>query len=153
MTVQFSRSVRSIQADNLGPMLVGVAFFAAVMLGWAIWFFFATIPSYENSTTATYQQNGYIMADFSPAAFLQLRRGQSAQFRVATDGQSMPAIPLTVTDLYPERGQARLILQVDDAEAITLQSGIGGEVKVVTQQLSPARTVLRSAGLSPATQN
>lgn len=149
MTVQFSRSVRSIQADNLGPMLVGAAFFAVLMLGWVIWFFFATIPYYESSTTATYQQDGHIMAEFSEAAFPQIRRGQSAQFHLLPEGQSSASIPLTVTDLYPETAQVRLIMRLADAEIMRLQPGTVGEVKVTTRQISPARTVLQSAGLLP----
>lgn len=149
MTVQFSRSVRSIQADNLGPMVIGAAFFAVLMLGWVIWFFFATIPSYESSVSATYPRDGYVVAEFSEAAFSQLRRGQSAQFRLSTSGKSLPAIPLVVTDLYPETTQVRLIFHADDATVAVLQPGSTGQVKVVTERISPARTVLRSAGLLP----
>lgn len=149
MTVQFSRSVRSIQADNLGPMVVGAAFFAVLMIGWVIWFFFAAIPSYTTSITAAYGQEGYVMATFTEDAFPQLRRGQSAQFHLATKGKSTPAISLTVTDLYPEAAQARLILQNDNVGSPLLQPGSVGQVQVVTEQISPARTVLRAAGLLP----
>lgn len=149
MTVQFSRSVRSIQADNVGPMVVGAAFFAVLMFGWVIWVFFAAIPSYASSITATYLQEGYIVATFAEDTFSQLRRGQSAQFHLATKGKSTPAIPLTVTDLYPETAQARLILQNDEVELMLLQPGLGGQVQVVIEQVSPARTVLRAAGLLP----
>ncbi|MCB0065015.1 MAG: hypothetical protein KDE19_22985 [Caldilineaceae bacterium] len=149
MTVHFSRSVRSIQADNLGPMVVGAAFFAVLMLGWVLWFFFATVPYFETSTTATYQPNGYIMAEFSESAFGRLRRGQSAQFLLATDGQTAHSIPLVITDLYAETAQARLILRTGNDEQLPLQPGVTGQVKVTTEQLSPARIVLRSAGLFP----
>lgn len=147
MTVHFSRSVRSIQADNLGPMLVGAAFFAVIMLGWMIWFFFAAIPYFESSTSATYQQDGYIMADFSEPAFLRLRRGQSAQFLLGTTKKNSPTIPLVVTDLYPERAQARLVVRAEDADTLAVPLGTVGQVKVKVEEQSPAQTVLRSAGL------
>ena len=147
MTVHFSRSVRSIQADNLGPMLVGAAFFAVIMLGWMIWFFFAAIPYFESSASATYQQDGYIMADFSESAFLRLRRGQPAQFLLSTTEMNASAIPLVITDLYPETAQARLVLRAEDAESPVLPSGTMGQVKVTVEQRSPAHTVLSSAGL------
>ncbi len=147
MTVHFSRSVRSIQADNLGPMLVGAAFFAVIMLGWMIWFFFAAIPYFESSTSATYQPDGYIMADFSEAGFLRLRRGQSAQFLSSSTAKNASAIPLVITDLYPETAQARLVLRVDEREGLALPTGTIGEVKVTVEQHSPAHTVLTSAGL------
>jgi len=129
-------------------MVVGAAFFAVLMFGWLLWFFFAGIPSYASSTTATYVQEGYIVATFGEDAFPQLRRGQSAQFHLPAAGKSLPVVALTVTDLYPETGEVRLILR-DDSGAMLLQPGMGGQVKVVTEEVSPARTVLRAAGLLP----
>ena len=151
MTVQFTRSVRSIQADSLGPMLVGAIFFTVLMLGWLFWLFFATIPNYENSSTATLQRDGYVMAGFSSTAFNRLRRGQSGQFLPGTSIGNATAIPLVVTDLYPESGRVRLILRVESEEVVSLQSDMTGEVKITVEELSPATMVLRSAGLLPKT--
>lgn len=147
MTVQFSRSVRSIQADNLSPMLVGAAFFAILMLGWILWFFFASIPYYENSTIASYQQDGYVMANFSVTAFDRLQRGLPAQFVPLTTRRTVPPIPMIVTDVYLETTQVRLVLQIEDHKIFPLQPGTTGEVKVTVEQLSPARVVLQAAGL------
>lgn len=147
MTVQFSRSVRSVQADNLGPMLIGAAFFAVLIFGWILWFFFATVPYFAESTEASYQREGYILANFPAATFPRLRRGQTAQFLLTTGDQTSSTIPLIVSDLYPETAQARLILRVSDQDAPRLQPGLTGQVKVTVERLTPARIVLRSAGL------
>ena len=147
MTVQFSRSVRSIHADNLGPMLIGTTFFAILMLGWVLWFFFAAIPDYEDSTAATYQREGYVMAEFSALAFNRLQRGQPAQFQPAVEDRIVLTIPLVVTDIYPETSQARLVVRAEDETTLPLQSGLTGQVKVTVEQFSPAVIVLRSAGL------
>ncbi|MBV7329449.1 hypothetical protein KFU94_14600 [Chloroflexi bacterium TSY] len=149
MTVQFSHSVRSIQADNLRPILIGTAFFVVLMFGWALWFFLAAIPNYENSTSATYRQDGYVMADFSSTAFGRLQRGQSAQFTPLATDSTKVVIPMIITDVYPETTQAQLVLRVEDDNVFPIQPGITGEVKVVVERISPARVVLRSAGLLP----
>lgn len=149
MTVKFSRSVRSIQADNLIPVLVGISFFALLMLGWMIWFFFAQIPTYTTSTAAVYQQEGYIIAEFAANDIEEIHRGQAAQFQLLTAHREITTIPLIVTDVDLVARRARLILQVD-VEAITkLPVGATGQVKVRVKQDSPALFVLRAAGLWP----
>ncbi|MEZ4737287.1 MAG: hypothetical protein R3E79_60165 [Caldilineaceae bacterium] len=151
MTVKFSRSVRSIQADNLVPVLVGISFFTLLMVGWIIWFFFAQVPTYVTSSTAVYQQTGYVLAEFPAPAIEQIRRGQPARLQLPTTNQSSQMIPLVVTDVDSAAGQVRLILQIDDEDFTRLPVGATGEVQVVVKQDSPALFVLRAAGLWPET--
>ena len=149
MTVQFSRSVRSLQADNLSPIIIGAVGFALLMVGWLLWFFFATVVTYETSNTATYQPQGYVIASFAPATFRRLQPGQPAEFMPQTAEGKAPAIRVIATDLYPETGEVRFIIRVEDDEVPALQPGMTGTVRIIVEQLSPARIVLRSAGLMP----
>lgn len=149
MTVQFSRSVRSLQADNLTPIVIGTISFALLMIGWLLWFFFATIVTYEMSIMATYQPQGYVIARFSPATFRRLQPGQPATFMPQTAADTAPSIRVIATDLYPETGEVRFIIRVEDDEVPALQPGMTGAVRIIVEQLSPARIVLRSAGLAP----
>jgi len=151
MTVKFSRSVRSIQADNLVPVLVGISFFALLMVGWIIWFFFAQVPTYVTSSSALYQREGYILAQFPPTAIEQIRRGQAARVQLLTANENTKVIPLIVTDVDPAAGQVRLILQADHDDFLQLPAGTTGEVQVIVKQDSPALFVLRAAGLWPET--
>jgi hypothetical protein len=155
MTVKFSRSVRSIQADNLVPVLVGIAFFTLLMVGWVIWLFFAQIPTYATSSTAAYQQEGYIIAQFPTTVIEEIHRGQPARFQLMTANRTTRVIPLVVTDIDPITGQVRLILKIDREavrEAVTLlPTGTTGQVQVTIKQASPALIVLRAAGLWPDT--
>jgi hypothetical protein len=149
MTVKFSRSVRSIQADNLVPVLVGIIFFTLLMVGWIGWFFFAQIATYETSSRAMYQQEGYIVAEFSPSAQERIRRGQRASLQLTATTRQSPAIPLIVTDVDSATNQVRLIVRADEDEFARLQPGVSGQVKVQVQADSPALFVLRAAGLWP----
>ncbi len=152
MKIKFSRSVRSIQADNLAPVLVGIAFFTLLMVGWTLWLFLAQIPTYATSTAAVYKQEGYIIAQFPAANLDSTRRGQPARFQLATIKSETKTIPLVVSDVDPANGQVRLILQVDIDDIddfIGLQGGTMGEVKVTVKQDSPILFVLRAAGLWP----
>lgn len=151
MTVKFSRSVRSIQADNLVPVLVGIAFFTLLMVGWIIWLFFAQVPTYATSLTAVYQPEGYIIAEFPETVIEEIRRGQPARFQPVTANRSTGVIPLVVTDVDAVTGQVRLILQIDVEDFTGLPVGTTGQVKVTVKQASPVLFVLRAASLWPDT--
>lgn len=149
MTVKFSRSVRSVQADNLVPVLVGISFFTLIMVGWLVWFFLAAVPTYVTSTNAAYQREGYILAEFPEAAMDQIRRGQSARWQLTVGNARTNVIPLIVSDVDPEARGVRLILQVEREDFTRLPVGTPGQVQVAVRQDSPALFVLRAAGLWP----
>lgn len=149
MTVKFSRSVRSIQADNLVPVLVGISFFILLMAGWIIWFFLAKIPTYETSTAAVYQQEGYVIAQFTPEGVERIRRGQAAHFHLTSANRTLQSIPLIVSDVDPIANQVRLILRLDSDAIPQLHPGITGAVQVTVKQEPPVLFVLRAAGLWP----
>lgn len=149
MTVKFSRSVRSIQADSLVPVLVGIVFLTLLMVGWILWLFLAQVPTYATSTRATYQPEGYLIAEFPPDAREEIRRGQLAQFQPLATNRKALVIPSVVTDVDELTGQVRLILRIDPKEFTPLPVGTTGQVKVITKQTSPVLIVLRAAGLWP----
>ncbi|MCX6043803.1 MAG: hypothetical protein NT075_01725 [Chloroflexi bacterium] len=153
MTVQFSRSVRSIQADNLVPVLVGISFFAVLMFGWTLWLFFAKLPFYETSTQATLVPEGYVLAEFPAAALPRIRRGQPAHMQLTDVNRKATSIPLIAADIDPVKGEVRLILQDDLAddpnEVSSLRAGATGQVKVTVNEVSPLVFILRAAGLWP----
>ncbi len=113
MTVKFSRSIRSIQADNLVPVLVGIGFFTLLMIGWILWLFLAQIPTYATSSAAAYHNEGYVLAQFPPTTLAGIRRGQPARFHLATVKSETQTIPLVVSDVVPETGQVRLVYAVN----------------------------------------
>ncbi|MCE7984898.1 MAG: hypothetical protein DYG89_27305 [Caldilinea sp. CFX5] len=149
MTVKFSRSVRSIQADSLAPVLVGIAFLTLLMVGWILWLFFAQVPTYATSNAAIYQPEDYITAEFSPDALAEIRRGQPAYFQPLTSNRAGRTIPLLVADVDDRTGQVRLILHIDPQGFTPLPAGTTGIVKVTVKQASPLLIVLRAAGLWP----
>jgi len=149
MTVKFSRSVRSIQADSLVPVLVGIAFLTLLMVGWILWLFLAQVPTYATSNAATYQPEDYIIAEFLPDALEEIRRGQPASFQPAASNRTVRTIPLLVTDVDDRTGQVRLILHIDPQGFTPLPAGTPGVVKVTIKQTSPLLIVLRAAGLWP----
>lgn len=149
MTVKFSRSVRSVQADNLVPVLVGISFFTLIMVGWLIWFFAAEVPTYTTSTSAVYQREGYLLAEFPEATIGQIRRGQPARWQLTVGSAHTSIIPLIVSDVDPDTRRVRLILNVERADFTGLPVGATGQVQVAVRQDSPALFVLRAAGLWP----
>ncbi len=122
------------------------------MIGWILWLFLAQIPTYATSSAAAYHNEGYVLAQFPPTTLAGIRRGQPARFHLATVKSETQTIPLVVSDVVPETGQVRLILQVDLDDIddfLGLQAGTQGEVKITVKQDSPVLFVLRAAGLWP----
>jgi len=149
MTIKFSRSVRSIQADSLVPVSVGIAFLTLLMVGWILWLFLAQVPTYATSTMAIFQPEGYIIAEFPSDALEDIQRKQAAQFQPVTPTRNARPIPLLVADIDETTGQVRLILQIDPHEFPLPPIGTTGQVQVIVKQTSPVLIVLRAAGLWP----
>ncbi len=149
MTVKFSRSVRSIQADSLVPVLVGIAFLTLLLVGWILWLFLAQVPTYATSSAATYQPEDYIIAEFPLDALEEIRRGQPAYFQPVASNRTGRNISLLVADVDDRTGQVRLILQVDPQDFTPPPAGTPGVVKVTVKQATPLLIVLRAAGLWP----
>lgn len=149
MTVKFSRSVRSIQADSLVPVSVGIVFLTLLMVGWILWLFLAQVPTYATSSAATYQPEDYLIARFSADALAEIRRGQPAYFQSAIANRPVRTIPLLVADVDERTGQVRLILHIDPQGFTPPPAGTTGVVKVTVKQASPVLIILRAAGLWP----
>ena len=154
MSIPFSRTIRSLNADNMRAIQVGLAILALLMVAWLFWFFLARVSFYEISKTAQLTQEGIIIADFSPQALVRIRQGQSATFRFVDALEQPQTMSLIVVDIDLTTGQIQLIPRVEDSKSKSgtplkslLHDGLRGVVEIVVEQISPASVVMRAAGL------
>lgn len=154
MSTTFSRTLRSLHADNFrgSSWLVLLGLLALIL--WFGWFFLAQILIYETSQQAAVQPTGQVVALFPLAAAGRIQVGQSAQMQLEnlTDARygNLPASVTGVTQTL-QGLQVSLELHPVSGSPFQLQPGLKGIVKIEVAQASPAALVLRAIGQSGST--
>jgi hypothetical protein len=147
VSIAFSHSTRSLQADRNNFSLLGLALASLILLAWGIWFYRAHFNVYETGQLSGATNGDAIVATFPPEAAARLQAGQTAQVRLAGSPTSISAIILHITN---QDGKSPLIVElypfIDDANTLTaLKNGSTGQVDVEVAQVSPATLVARAA--------
>lgn len=140
----YPRTIRYLNADTARPWLIALGFAVLLMLLWVIWFFFAQITFTVQSESAHLYEGNIIVADFSQQALQKIARGQSA-FVYVDDHVGQPEmIAAIVSEVNREEQEVQLIVQSGSLK----EENLTGKVEVEVEHLSPARIVLRAAGLT-----
>jgi hypothetical protein len=149
MSTPFSRTLRSLHADNFrGSAWLALLGLLALIL-WFSWFFLAQVLIYETSQSATIQPENKVTALFPLSATGRVRAGQAAQMQLDGLTGDIPA-RVSQVDQTLQGLQVSLDLQPLPGSPFQLQPGLKGTVKIETEQSSPAALVLRA--ISPAGQ-
>jgi hypothetical protein len=147
VSIQFSRSMRSLRLDSFRATRIGLAFAIFIMLALIVWFFVAKVTLYEVSTSLEVNADGKLMATFPKEARPRLRPGMPAILRL-TQGTDQPTLtlPAVVFDL-PRDGEQVEILVISNALPLDSQQGeLTGQVDVEVEYITPAELVLRTSG-------
>lgn len=151
MSIEFSRSMRALDAHSFRNALWRLLGTALLLGLWLAWFFFARIAVFEVSQTAMLHKGDKIEAYFPTTALIHVQPGQSARMRCDDFVWSQyGTVAATVTSVAQEikQGTVRVELEVntDAHRAIPLQPGLTGAVEIAYERVSPATLVLRAAG-------
>ncbi|MBN1486787.1 MAG: hypothetical protein JW981_04045 [Anaerolineae bacterium] len=151
MSIPFSRSMRSLQADSSRPTLFGMGLAAILMAAWLAWFFLGNITIYESSQSAKVTPDGYIIAQFSPESLAKIKQGQYALLRInGTPSEDAYTRLAVVTDTYPaipeKEGQVKLFILLDEVTPVPPPAGTTGQVDIEVEYISPALLVMRASG-------
>src|SRR5436309_107592 len=82
MVTAFSRTLRSLRADNFRGSSWMVLLGLAALIFWLGWFFLAQIIIYDTSQSATVQSTNKATAVFPLSAAGRIQNGQAAQMQL-----------------------------------------------------------------------
>ena len=164
MSIPFSRSLRSIQMDSTSWSITGLTLSLLLLGSWMLWFFVSPVSIYEISKDVSVNEQGKIVAKFSPKALERMESGQNASIRVefkassassSNGGKTIPKImtfagivmklPMMEVD---ENGKVELSA-LDDEFYYLLQNndlqGMKVEVEVEVERVTPFVLLQRAA--------
>ncbi|MBN1149423.1 MAG: hypothetical protein JXA78_19330 [Anaerolineales bacterium] len=147
MSLQFSRSLRSLRADSFQAARIGMLLAIVNLLVLIAWFFLAKVTLYEISSSLSFAKNGRVIAEFPKQAIARIRSGQSAVLRLET-GADQPSLTLPALVYGVERNgtQVELLIMAPDLPPEALAEGLSGQVQVEVEHITPAELVLRASG-------
>lgn len=147
MSLQFSRSLRSLRIDSFRLSRIGLVFAILNMTALIIWFFLAKVTLYETSSSISFSEDGRLIADFSPESIKRLQPGQSAILRVSpgTD-QPSTTIRAFVYGVDSEKNLVELYLLSNGIPEEFPKDKLSGQLEVEVEYITPAQLVLRTSG-------
>ena len=147
MSIQFSRSMRSLRLDSFRVARIGLVLAIINMVVLIIWFFSAKVTLYETSSSIQVTSEGHLLATFPAEAQARIHPGQPAILRInAGTGQPPITLPLFVFDMQQEDGQVDLLILDPSFSPTSLSENPNGRVEVEVEYVSPAELVLRASG-------
>ncbi len=149
MSLQFSRSLRSLKIDSFRASRIALVLAIVNIIVLLIWFFLGRITLYEVSQDLNLNNEGRLEAVFSQEAFKRLYPGQSAILRIdAGPDQPLVTIPALLVDVEKSTGVAQFLMMSDDLPLDEITGDLEGkaEIEVEVEYVSPAALVLRASG-------
>ncbi len=149
MSLQFSRSLRSLSIDGYRAARIGLILAVVNILLLLAWFFFARITLYETSSEVRWTQDNRLEATFSTEGIARIHPGQPARLRIdAGPDQALITAPAIVIGADRNSKNAQFLLMSNDLS----QDQAGGDLRekaaidVEIEYVNPVTLVLRAAG-------
>jgi hypothetical protein len=149
VSLQFSRSIRSLSIDSYRPSIVGLILAIITILVLFAWLFFGKVSIYASSQEVQIQGDK-ASAVFSEEDFKRLKIGQKAILRFSpSQDRPMVGIPAVVYDFKRQKNTVEFLLT--NLEAIpgelNLETGEArGRADVEVEYVTPAALLMRSSG-------
>lgn len=152
MSTSFTRSVRSLQAEDSRTTLIALIAAATLLTGWLLWFFFARLSLYAVSEPLTVAPTETLRATFPASSAPDIVQGKPA--RLLLTGTSRTE-PLTIPGLVHQTATqpdgsiiADIHIHWAQSPLNSVPHGVAGRIHVETEQISPAQLFIRAAGAS-----
>ncbi len=147
MSLQFSRSLRSLSSDSFRAAKIGMILAISVIIALVVWFFFAKVTLYESSNAIQLTDSGRLLVTFPKETINRVRPGQPAILRVQQDpNQRAAAIPAIVYGSDSQNGQAEILILGDDLPTDITPGELQGLVSVEVAYVTPVSLVLQATG-------
>ena len=146
MSLQFSRSMRSLKPESFRAARIGLILGSLNMLFVLGWFFLARVTLYEVSTQAQVNKDGLVKAVFSEEAVKRIKPGQAAIVRVSNGADQSPAAVSAIVVDAQANGRIELLIQSRDFFVYYDPAMKPEKVEVETEYITPANLVMRATG-------
>lgn len=147
MSIQFSRSIRSINIDSFRASRIGLIIGSLLMLTLILWFFFARVSVHETSQEVSLSQDGRFLAAFSDEALTRIQPGQDTLVRVFSSTEEPPlTIHGVVFDIFPNSNQVEIIIVAEDFIDLPANENLTAQVDVEIEQVTPFNLIMRYSG-------
>jgi hypothetical protein len=147
VSIQFSRSMRSLQVDSYRASLVGILLASAIMVALVIWFFSAKITLFESSNSVSLTEDNRLIAQFPAESLARIRQGQPAFLKVTVGSdQAVVTLPAMVFTTQPGSSDVEIIVTTNEVPENLLSEGFKGQVQVEAEYVTPATLVMRAIG-------
>lgn len=146
MSIPFSRSTRSLQADSYRPTLIGLIISTTLLSLWTAWFLFAQIPVTEMSQSILSIERNVVTATFPRSVGERIKPRQKATIHVGQDSQQI--IPAEVININFRTSTGQVEVEFFALEPLPINSSGGqiiNDVEVVVSSISPATLVIEAA--------
>jgi hypothetical protein len=135
-------SPESFRAARIGTILVMIAIAALIL-----WFFFARVTLYQNSSSFSLTENGRLQVTFPKETMAQIRPGQAAILRLRLDPNQKPVgIPAVVFSTDQQKNQAEILLVSDELPVDLSPGNLQGVLSVEVAYVTPVSLVLNATG-------
>ncbi len=111
MSIQFSRSMRSLNLDSYRTSRIAMILATILMLALILWFLLAEVTLYESSSTVSLTEDGRVIAVFSPESLRRIQPGQNGFLRLNTrPDQPLASYPAVVVATNTETNEAEFFV-------------------------------------------
>ena len=146
MSTPFSRTLRSLHADNFRPSLIFLAMAIILIIAWLAWFALAQISIYESSESLHATQGGNVAAVFPAATLAKIKPGQRASLELRTDESDVPQLTdAVVYSVDIARGEVTLFPETSLNYLFRQPQTLSGKVSIAVETLSPAALLFQSS--------
>ena len=151
MSLQFSRSLRSLSKDSYRMARIGLILAMVAVAALIFWFFFARVTLFENSIGMELSEGGRLIASFPKESIDRLRAGQGAIVRLRSDTNgNATTLPAVVFSVDTQNNQAEIILVGEVIPSELSPQDFKGQVSVEVAYVTPISLVLRATGYTTA---
>jgi hypothetical protein len=147
VSIQFSRSMRSLSLDSYRLSQIAMILATILMLALILWFLLAQVTLYESSSSVTLTEDGRVIAVFRSESMRRIEAGQEGFLRLNTRAdQPVVSYPAIVISTDPQKNEAEFFVYPGE-NAPEFQPGkLDGRIDIVAETITPARLVLRATG-------
>jgi hypothetical protein len=147
VSIQFSRSMRSLSLDSYRASQIAMILATILMLALILWFLLAKVTIYESSSSVSLTEDGRVVGVFRPESMRRIQPGQKGYLRLNTRAdQPVASYPAVVVSISQDTNEVEFFVYPGENLQDFQPGKLDGRINVAAETITPARLVLRATG-------